>query len=120
MESWVRQIGSFGEVNVHEVGMTLGNRESKSTPAATAAQNPVQQEEEEKQPVVDVDLTKLRPLESAFTYTAQGTFSIEKYNPRLLELGYTPETKRQCLEQFATSDWRMDMPLYFVWARKSV
>jgi hypothetical protein len=123
LESWVRQTGSFGEVNVHEVVLPLGNHRSsdESTPAAavTTAQNPIERQEAEREAVVDLD-PKLRALVSAFTKTTWGTFANEKYHPRLLELGFTPETKRQCLEQFGTSDWRMDMPLYFVWARKSV
>jgi hypothetical protein len=63
---------------------------------------------------------KLRALELAFTVSTRGTFATEKYHPRMVELGYTPEKKRQCLEQFSTSEWRMDMPLHFVWARKAV
>jgi len=111
IESWLRQAGSFSEVNVHEVIMPVGNRLS-ATATATAAQSAVQQQE-----VVD---SKLRALELAFTNSTRGTFATEKYHPRMVELGFTPEAKGQCLEQFSTSEWRMDMPLHFVWARKSV
>jgi hypothetical protein len=110
MAAWLRQTGSFSEVSVHEVVMPVGNRSP-----ATAAQNPDQQQE--RQAVVD---PKLRALELAFTASTRSTFATEKYHPRMVELGYTPETKRQCLEQFSASEWRMDMPLHFVWARKTV
>jgi len=47
-------------------------------------------------------------------------FSVEDTHPKMLALGLTPELKRQIVEELNTLQWHMDMPLHFVWARKSV
>jgi len=112
LESWLRQTGSFSEINAHEVIIPVGNH--PSTPAVAAVQNSFQQREER---VVD---PKLRVLALIFTEASRRSFAAEKLHPRMLALGYTPELKRQCMEQYGTLEWWMDVPLHFVWARKSV
>ena len=115
LEPWLRQTGSFSEINMHEVIVPVGNHVRRSSAAPVAvAQNPVVEQERQ---VVD---HRRRALGLAFTEAAWRRFSGEKHHPRMIALGYTPELKSQCVEQFTTSEWRMDMPLYFVWARKSV
>ena len=109
LEPWLRQTGSFSEVNVHEVVIPVGNRWSTAE-----AQEPVQQQEGQ---VID---PKSKALGLTFTDTTRRSFSAGKHHPGMLALGYTPELKSQCVEQFNTAEWRMDMPLHFVWARKSV
>jgi hypothetical protein len=64
---------------------------------------------------------KRGPLVMGLTLTTglRGAISAETH-PGMLALGMTPELKSQCVDQMITSEWRMDMPLYFVWARKSL
>jgi len=104
LESWLRQADSFSEVNVHEVIIPIGNRW-----CAAEAQNPVQQQGEQ---VVD---PKSKALGLTFTDTTRRSFSADR---GMLSIGSTPELQSQCVEQFSTAEWRMDMPLHFVWARK--
>jgi len=108
-----RQTGSFSEINMHEVIVPVGNHVHRSSAPVAVAQNTVQQEGQ----VVD---HKRRALGLAFTEATWRRFSGEKHHPGLIALGYTLGLKGQCVEQFNTSEWWMDMPLYFVWARKSV
>ncbi len=105
LESWLQQTGTFSEVNVHEAIALIGNSSSESA----AAQNLVQQPADPKR----------RQLGLTFTKSLQRSFSA-KTHPGLLALGFTPELKSQCMAEWSTSGWQMDMPLYFVWARKSV
>jgi len=112
LESWLRQTGSFSEINVHEVIIPVGNH--SPTPAVAAVQNSFQQREGR---VVD---PKLIVLSLIFTEATRRSFAAETHHPRMLALGYTPELKRQCVEQYGTSEWWVDAPLHFVWARKSV
>lgn len=112
LESWLRQTGSFSEINVHEVIIPVGNH--SPTPAVAAVQNFFQQREGR---VVD---PKLIVLSLIFTEATRRSFAAETHHPRMLALGYTPELKRQCVEQYGTSEWWVDAPLHFVWARKSV
>ena len=105
LELWLRQAGSFSEVNVHEVIIPIGNRW-----CAAEAQDPVQQQEER---VVD---PKSKELGLTFTDTARRSFSGDR---GMLTIGSTPELQSQCLEQFNTVEWRVDTPLHFFWARKS-
>ena len=114
---WLRETGSFSEINMHEVILPMGNHvDRSSTAGATAAmvQDPVEVQEGQ---AAD---HKRRALASAFAEATWRSFAGEKHHPRMIALGYTPELKSQCVEQFTTSEWRMDMPLHFVWARKSV
>ena len=113
LEPWLRQTGSFSEINMHEVIVPVGNHVHRSSTPVAVAQNTVQQEGQ----VVD---HKRRALGLAFTEATWRRFSGEKHHPGLIALGYTLELKGQCVEQFNTSEWWMDMPLYFVWAQKSV
>ena len=111
LEPWLRQAGSFGEVNVHKVIAPVGNTSSVSAAAAAAlAQNTVQQGG-----LVD---PKCKPLGLTFTNSFRRSFSTETH-PGLLALGFTPELKSQCAKEMNTSEWRMDMPLYLVWAQKT-
>ena len=102
---WLRQTGSFSEVNVREVIIPVGNRWS-----AAEAEGPVQQQEGQ---AVD---PKYKALGLTFTDTARRGFSADR---GMFTIGSTPELQSQCVEQFSTTEWRMDMPLHFVWARKS-
>jgi hypothetical protein len=112
LESWLRQTDSFSEINVHEVIIHVGNQ--LFTLAVAAGQNIFQQREGR---VVD---PKHRMLALIFTEATRRSFAAERHHPRMLALGYTPELKRQCMEQYSASEWWMDAPLHFVWARKSV
>jgi hypothetical protein len=115
---WLRETGSFSEINVHEVILPVGNHMRRSSTATAAmVQDPVQVRPRQEG---QVTAHKHRALGSAFAETLLRTFASEKLHPRMIALGYTPELKSQCVEQFTTSEWRMDMPFYFVWARKSV
>jgi len=105
LESWLQQTGAFSEVNVHEAIALVGNSESESA----AAQNLVQQPADPKRRQLGLVLTK----------SIQRSFSA-KTHPGLLALGFTPELKSQCMAEWSTSGWQIEMPLYFVWARKSV
>jgi hypothetical protein len=107
LESWLWQTGTFSEVNVHAVVAPVGNH-----PPPADAQHPAQVEG----PPVD---PKRGPLGLMFTITLRRTLAAETH-PDLLALGYTPELKSKCVEQMRTSEWQMDTPLHFVWARKSV
>jgi hypothetical protein len=121
LEPWLRETGSFSEINMHEVMLPMGNHVHRSSPVAAAAaaattmvQDPVQVQEGQ---ATD---HKRRALASAFAEATWRSFAGDKHHPRMIALGYTPELKSQCVEQFTTSEWQMDMPLHFVWARKSV
>ena len=105
LEPWLRQTGLFSEVNVHEVIIPTGNRRR-----AAETQDPASQQEGQ---VVD---PKTRALGLTFTDSTLRGFS----NSRgMVNFGSTPELQSQCVEQCSTAEWWMDMPLYFVWARKS-
>jgi hypothetical protein len=110
LESWLRQTGEFGEVNVHKVIAPVGNTSSEpAAAAASMAQNLVQQEGSVS--------SKCKPLGLTFTNSFRRSFSAETH-PGLLALGFTPELKGQCTEEMNASEWRMDLPLYLVWAQK--
>lgn len=113
---WLRQTGSFSEVNVHEVILPFGNPSASAT--AGEAQTSFQQEQE-TQGVVDA---KVRALAKVMTESSRRGFSasVEKNNSGIVPLGSTAELMTQCVEQFSTLEWQMDMPLHFVYARKSV
>jgi len=96
LESALREMGAFSEVNVHEVVTPLGN-------VANAAADP-----------------KCGPLGLTFLESFRRTFSTEDTHPKMLALGLTPELKRQIAEELNTLGWQMNMPLHFVWARKSL
>ena len=108
LESWIWKTGSFSEVNVHGVIVPIGNFSSDN---GTTAQSHIHQQDGR---LLD---SKVRALGRGFTDVARLDFSTGKH--RAMEaLGFTPEVKSQCVEQFSASEWRMDMRLYFVWARK--
>ena len=109
LESWLWQTGSFSEVIVHGVIVPVGNLSSDD---ATTTQSHIHQQDGR---VLD---PKIRALAWAFTDVTRRDFSTGKHHG-LGALGFTPELKSQCVEQFSTLEWRMDTPLYFVWARKS-
>ena len=102
LEPWLRQTGSFSEVDVREIIIPVGNRWSTAE-----AQDPVEGQ------AVD---PKYKALGLTFTDTGRRGFA----DRGMLVIGSTPELQSQCLEQFSTAEWRMDVPLHFVWARKSV
>jgi len=106
LESWLQQTGTFGEVNVRNLGTPFGN------PSSAAAQNPVQQEEL-------VDPKGRRLLGSILTESFRRCIAAEAH-PAMLALSFTPELKSQCLAEYNTLEWQADLPLYFVWAQKSV
>jgi hypothetical protein len=106
LESWLQQMGTFSEVNVHKTIALLGNPSSESA----AAQNLVQQQEGPADP-------KSRQLGLTLTKSIQRGFSGQTH-PGLLGLGFTPELKSQYLAEFSTAGWQMDMPVYFICARK--
>jgi hypothetical protein len=106
LEPLLRQTGAFSEVNVREIIIPAGNRWSTAE-----AQDPVLQQEGQ---VVD---PKYKALGLTFTDAGRRGFSADR---GMLTIGSTPELQSQCLEQFSTAEWRMDIPLHFVWARKSV
>jgi len=110
VEPWLRETGSFSEVNVHKVILPYGN---SSSATAGAAQDSAQ---EEKQ-VVD---PKARALAMVIMEGTRRIFSAEGHNPGMAAMGFTPELHSQFLEQFSTSEWQMDMSMHFVCARKSV
>jgi hypothetical protein len=111
LESWVRQTGTFDDVNVHSVITPVGNLSSSSAAAAATAQNLIQQEGITTDP-------KCRSLGLTFTTSFRRGFSVQTH-PGLIALGYTPDVKSQCLEEMDTAKWQMDMPMYFVWAQRS-
>ncbi|KAI0297747.1 S-adenosyl-L-methionine-dependent methyltransferase [Russula brevipes] len=95
LESWLQQTGVFSEVNVHQDIAPVGNPGGSTDP-------------------------KCRLLGSIFTDSFRRSFSpAAEIHPRLLGLGFTTEVKEQCVEESNTLEWQMDMPLHFVWARKS-
>ncbi len=106
LESWLQQTGTFSEVNVRNLGTPFGN------PSSAAAQNPVQQEEL-------VDPKGRRLLGSILTESFRRCIAAEAH-PAMLALSFTPELKSQCLAEYNTLEWQADLPLYFVWAQKSV
>jgi hypothetical protein len=112
VEPWLWQTGLFSEVNVRGVLLPFGNRPSAAT---EAAQNVAQQEKQ----VVDPK-AKLRGLAAVIMEATRRGFSEAKPDAGMVALGFTPELRSQFLEQFSTSEWQMDMPLYFVSAQKSV
>jgi hypothetical protein len=104
---WLRQTGSFSEVNVHEVILPFGNPSSATT--AGEAQTSESQ---------GVD-AKVGALAKVMTESSRRGFSVKKHNSGI-PLGSTSDLKTQCVGQFSTLEWQMDMPLHFVYARKSV
>ena len=112
VEPWLWQTGLFSEVNVRGVLLPFGSRSSAAT---EAAQNAAQQEKQ----VVDPK-AKLRGLAAVIMEATRRGFSEAKPDAGMVALGFTPELKSQFLEQFSTSEWQMDMPMYFVSAQKSV
>ena len=113
LESWLWQTGSFGEVNVHGVIAPMGNLSpDDATTAQGHTSTGIRQQDGR---VLD---PKIKALGWGFTNVARRDFSTGKHHG-LEALGFTPELKSRCVEQFSTSEWRMDMRLYFVWARKS-
>jgi len=110
VESWLRETGSFNEVNVRKVILPFGNSPSAT---AGAAQDSAQQEKQ----VVD---PKARALAMVIMEGTRRGFSEEKHNPGMAAMGFTPELNSQFLEQFSTSEWQMDMAMHFVCAQKSV
>lgn len=90
LESWLRQTGTFSEVNAHEVTNSFGSQVSPDP--------------------------RLGGLGSTFKNTWRKSFS-GKTHPGL---GFTPEFKERLLEEYDTSEWQFDCPLYCVWARRSV
>ena len=105
LDPWLRQTGSFSEVNVRGVIVLVGNRWS-----AAEAQGPVRQQEGQ---AVD---PKYKAFGLTFTDSTLRGFS---NSHGMINLGSTPELQSQCVEQCSTAEWWVDMPLYFVWARKS-
>jgi len=113
VEPWLRETGSFGEVNVHKVILPYGN---PSSATARPAQDSAQQEKQ----VVD---PKARALARVIMEGTRRLFSAENHNPGnsgMGAMGFPPELISQFLEQFSTSEWQMDMSMHFVCARKSV
>ena len=114
LESWLRQIGTFSEVNVHEAAATFGSQVS----AGTRPPPPPYPPERCSRGKLD---SKLGGLGLTFKNSWRSAFS-GKTHPGLVARGFTPEFKEQFLEEFdnVKSEWRTDYPLYCVWARKSV
>ena len=110
VESWLRETGSFSEVNVHKVILPYGN---SSSVTAGAAQDSAQQEKQ----VVD---PKARALAMVIMEGTRRGFAAEEHNPGMAATGFTPELTSQFLEEFSTSEWQMDMSMHFVYAQKSV
>ena len=102
VESWVRQTGTFSEVNVHEAVNTIG---SQASPGTRHARTP---------PTRTLLMGRLDPRPSRWRRAFSG-----KTHPGLLALGFTPEFKERLLEEYDASEWQLDCPLYCVWARKS-
>jgi hypothetical protein len=42
-----------------------------------------------------------------------------KMHPKGVELGLTPELRKQAVEEMDKLEWQKDMPMYVVWAQKS-
>jgi hypothetical protein len=40
-------------------------------------------------------------------------------HPKAVELGLTPELRKQAVEEMDTLEWQKDMPMCVVWAQKS-
>ncbi|KAH9013496.1 S-adenosyl-L-methionine-dependent methyltransferase [Lactarius hengduanensis] len=93
LQSWLRQTGTFSEVNVHEALATVGSHISPDP--------------------------RLGELSLTFKNSWRSAFS-GKTHPKLLALGFTPEFKERVLEEFDTLEWRFDFPLSCVSARRSV
>ncbi|KAI9443386.1 S-adenosyl-L-methionine-dependent methyltransferase [Lactarius indigo] len=93
LQSWLRQTGTFSEVNVHEVVATFGSQVSSDP--------------------------RLGGLGLTFKNSWRSAFS-GKTHPKLLALGFTPEFKERLLEEFDTLEWQFDFPLSCVSARRSV
>ncbi|KAI0252110.1 S-adenosyl-L-methionine-dependent methyltransferase [Lactifluus subvellereus] len=94
LESWLHETGAFSQVNVHEVIAPVGNN-----PEAVAD-------------------TKLGRLASVYKDSWRSAF-LGKVHPKAIELGLTPELRKQAVEEVDTLEWQTDMPLYMVWAQKS-
>ncbi|KAH9080341.1 S-adenosyl-L-methionine-dependent methyltransferase [Lactarius deliciosus] len=93
LRSWLRQTGTFSEVNVHEALATVGSHVSSDP--------------------------RLGGLGLTFKNSWRSAFS-GKTHPKLLALGFTPEFKERLVEEFDTLEWRTDIPLSCVSARRSV
>jgi len=93
VEPWLRQIGTFSEVNVHEANATFGSQVSPDP--------------------------RLGGLALTIKNSWRRSFS-GKTHPGLLALGFTPELKERLLEEYDASEWQLDCPMYFVWAQRSV
>jgi hypothetical protein len=124
VEPWLRQTGLFGEVNIHEVVLPFGNPSSATTDVSEsgAAQNTLatsRRGQEGRAAVVD-PRAKVGALAKIITDSSRRGFSVENHHPGIVALGFTPELRGRCVEQFGASEWRMDMPLHFVSARKIV
>jgi hypothetical protein len=109
LESWLQQTGTFGQINVRNLGTPFGN---PSSAAAQERQDPVQQEGLG-------DPKGRRLLGSILTESFRRCIAAEAF-PGMLALSLTPELKSQCLAEYNTLEWQADLPLYFVWAQKSV
>ncbi|KAI0252111.1 S-adenosyl-L-methionine-dependent methyltransferase [Lactifluus subvellereus] len=94
LEPWLHETGAFSQMNVHEVIAPVGNN-----PEAAAD-------------------TKLGRLASVGKNSWRSVF-LGKVHPKAVELGLTPELRKQAVEEVDTLEWQTDMPLYMVWAQKS-
>ncbi|KAH9002772.1 S-adenosyl-L-methionine-dependent methyltransferase [Lactarius hatsudake] len=93
LQSWLRQTGTFSEVNVHEALAPVGSHVSPDP--------------------------RLGGLGLTFKNSWRSAFS-GKTHPKLLALGFAPEFKERLVEEFDTLEWRIDIPLSCISARRSV
>ncbi|KAI9451385.1 S-adenosyl-L-methionine-dependent methyltransferase [Russula earlei] len=87
LESWLRQTGAFSEVNVHEAVAPVGNAGAGDGASAADSES--------------------RQLGSTMKKSFRDGFSAETH-PGLLALGFTPELKKQCMEEWDRSEWQME------------
>ena len=62
--------------------------------------------------------TKLGRLASTYKDTWRRAL-LGKMHPKAVELGLTPELRKQAVEEMDTLEWQKDMPMCVVWAQKS-
>jgi hypothetical protein len=105
LESWLRQTGTFSEVNVHEAIATFGSQVSSGTRLAA--------------PTPTLLMGRLGGLSLTLKNSWRRSLT-GKTHPGLLALGYTPEFKERLSEEYDASEWQHDCPVFCVWAQRSV
>ncbi|KAI9464948.1 hypothetical protein BJY52DRAFT_1247386 [Lactarius psammicola] len=109
LQSWLRQTGTFSQINVHEAPATFGTLVSPGTRGSPPPEHC-------SWGFLD---PRLGGLGLTFKNSMRSAFS-GKTHPGLLALGYTPEFKEQLLEEFDALEWQSDFLLFCVSARRSV